>query len=264
MATGTFIILILILGMLMAAGIFLVSRGSKQLSQSRRSFLRARRDDEGGRAIFFGLQIVVQVFGSDDLRAHLERLIQAEDETDTAAEKRRFVKSVASLLTENQYAWEYGFWEYLDEPESAIGTFNQWRNEIEASMATEAVELGTEVDRLSRFSDQKEFVIVTLLMLIDNRDEPVIDDVGDYDFRPTCAQLAAPFRAKVNSLQKSEYWSVATFGELLEQVRALDPRVIERDAIYIYPGSAQDGLSSLDLLGDSGWKYLIEHSFRLQ
>ena len=101
-------------------------------------------------------------------------------------------------------------------------------------------------------------------MLIDNRDEPVIDDVGDYDFRPTCAQLAAPFREKVNSLQKSEYWSIATFGDLLEQVRALDPRVIERDAIYIYPGSAQDGLSSLDLLGDRGWKYLTEHSFRLQ
>jgi hypothetical protein len=262
MATSFYLIIMVVLGLLMTAGIWLSVRNSKKLSESRRSFLRGRGKDDNP-AIFFGLQIAIQVFGSDDLRAQLARLIQAEDETDTSSEKRRFIKSVASLLTENQYAWEYGFWEYIEESDSAISSFNQWKNEIEASMATEPAELGGEVDRLHRFSDEKEYLIVTFLLLVDNRDETVTDDVGDYQFRPTYEQLAAPFRNRINSLEESAYWTSATFSGLLDGLRAIDPRAIERDAIYIYPGSEQDGLSSLDLISDDGWKYLTDHSFRL-
>jgi len=262
MGTSLYVIIMVFLGVLMTTGILMAIRGSKRISQSRRSFLGGRGKDDS-HAIFFGLQVAIQIFGSDDLRAQLERLIQAEDQTDTSGEKRRFIKSVASLLTENQYAWEYGFWEYIEESDSAISSFNQWKNEIEASMATEPAEMGTEVDRLHRYSDEKEYLIVTFLLLIDNRDETVEDDVGDYQFRPTYEQLAAPFRNRINSLDSSVYWKSATFADLLEGLRAIDPRVIERDGIYVYPGSAQDGLSSMDLISDEGWKYLTDHSLRL-
>jgi len=263
MGTAAYLLLMLILGMTFLGGLYLALRpGARgELNAGRRAFLGGRK--EGGHALFFGLQLVIQIFGSDELRARLSRLVEAEDATDTAEEKRRFFKSVAALLEENQYAWEYGFWEYSADAETAIQNFNQWRNEIEASMATEPEELGQEVDRLRRFSDQKEYLIVTLLMIIDNRDEPVADDVGDYQFRPTYAQLAAPFRAVAGGFAEAEYWKAETFARLLEAVRALDPRVIERDGIYVYPGSAQDGLSSLDLLGQEGWKYLTDHAFRL-
>jgi hypothetical protein len=70
--------------------------------RTRRSFLRGRGKDDN--PAIFGLQIAIQVFGSDDLRAQPARLIQAEDER-ISSEKRRFIKSVASLLTENQHAW---------------------------------------------------------------------------------------------------------------------------------------------------------------
>ncbi len=129
-------------------------------------------------------------------------------------------------------------------------------------MATEASELGSEVDRLHRFSDQKEFLIVSMLMLIDNREEPVSDDVGDYQFRPTYTQLAQPFRLMIQNLDESQYWRAATFNQLLHGISSLDPRAIERDGIYVYPGSAQDGLSSMDLIGEEGWKYLTDHSLR--
>lgn len=262
LGTGAYILLMLLIGTILATGVYMATRGSKgQLSQSRRAFLG--RKDEGQHAIFFGIQIAIQIFGSDTLRAQLERLVAAEDETDTAQEKRRFIKSVAGLLAENKYAWEYGFWEYYTDAETSITSFNQWRNELEASMATEPDEMGAEVDRLSRFSDQKEFLIVTIIMLIDNRDQPVEDDVGEYQFRPTYAQLAAPFRQVAEGFEEKEYWKSETFSDLLDATRALDPRAIERDGIYIYPGSAQDGLSSLDLLGDADWKYLTDHAFRL-
>jgi hypothetical protein len=76
-------------------------------------------------------------------------------------------------------------------------------------------------------------------------------------------QLAAPFRQLCEGFDESEYWSAHTFESLLDGIRALDPRAIERDGIYVYPGTEQDGLSSFDLLSEEGWKYLTDHSFRL-
>jgi hypothetical protein len=264
MSGGTYALVMLIFAAIFAGGLFLARRGAddKRIDQGRRSFLGGRgpADDH---ALFFGLQLVIQIFGSDQLRSRLHHLITSEDETDSAAEKRRFMKSVASLLMENQYAWEYGFWEYSADAGAAIESFNQWRNEIEASMATEPEEMGGEADRLHRYSDQKEYLIVSMLLLIDNSNEPVSDDVGDYRFRPTYSQLALPFRQMCENFDDSEYWRAQTFERLLDAIRALDPRVIERDGIYVYPGTAQDGISSFDLLSDEGWKYLTDHSLRM-
>lgn len=263
MASGTYLLVMLIFAAIFAGGIYMAWRGSgkNRIDQGRRSFLGGR-GAPNDHALFFGLQLVIQIFGSDQLRARIHRLIEAEDETDSADEKRRFMKSVASMLIENQYAWEYGFWEFSTDADAAIGSFNQWRNEIEASIATEPEEMG-EIDRLHRFSDQKEYLIVTLLMLIDNSDEPISDDIGDYRFRPTYSQLALPFRQLCEGFDESECWRAGTFERLLDGIRALDPRVIERDGIYVYPGSEQDGISSFDLLSEEGWKYLTDHSFRL-
>lgn len=264
LGSGIYLVVMLIFGAIFVGGIYLALTGSKQgrLDKGRRSFLTGQGQGED-HALFFGIQLVIQIFGSDELRSKFVRLIEAEDNTDSADEKRRFMKSVASLLLENQYAWEYGFWDFQDDAETAISNFNQWKNEIEASMATEPEELGQQVDRLHRYSDQKEYLIVTLMMLIDNRDEPVTDDVGDYRFRPTYTQLSQPFRQTIADLNESEYWQAKTFERLLHGLRSLDPRVIERDGIYVYPGTAQDGLSSFDLLSDEGWKYLTDHSLRI-
>ncbi len=253
-----------LLGLLLVTGIYFAVRQPKSVSSSRRDFLRGGSVEEGSHAVFFGIQIAIQVFGGDTLRAQLAQLVEAEDQTDTPEEKRRFIKSVAALLTENQYAWEFGFWEYYNDAETSIHSFNQWRNELESSMATEPEEMGQEIDRLHRFSDQKEFLVVTIILLIDNRDEPIADDVGDYSFRPTYGQLSASFRQVAEGFEDSQYWKATTFAQLLESLCELDPRGVERDGIFVYPGTAQDGLSSLDLLGDPDWKYLTDHSFRLQ
>jgi hypothetical protein len=264
-SSGIYYLVMLILGVIFAGGIYLALTGAKQgrINQGRRSFISGQSADEPDHALFFGIQLVIQIFGSDELRARIVRMIEAEDNTDSADEKRRFMKSVASLLLENQYAWEYGFWDYQSDAEAAISGFNQWKNEIEASMATEPEELGQQIDRLHRYSDQKEYLIVTLMMLIDNREEPVADDVGDIRFRPTYEQLARPFSQLIDDLNENEYWQARSFERLLNGLRSLDPRVIERDGIFVYPGTAQDGLSSFDLLSEEGWKYLTDHSFRL-
>jgi hypothetical protein len=260
-AAGIYLVLMFVLAILFAGGIYLAlsSAGGNQLNSGRRNFLGGRQEE--AHALFFGIQIVIQTFGNDQLRARLAHLIETEGSG--AQDKRRFLKSVASLLLEHQYAWEYGFWDYYDDAAKSISTFNQWRNEIEASMATEPDEMGSEIDRSVRFSDQKEYLIVTLMMLIDNQAVPVADDVGDYQFRATYQQLFDPFQAIIENIAENDNWKPATFSSLLEGLRGLDPRVIERDGIYVYPGTAQDGMSSMDLLGDEGWKYLTDHNIRV-
>src|SRR5215471_18137171 len=104
MASGTYLLVMLIFAAVFAGGLYLARRGDNQIDQGRRSFLSGRgaTDDH---ALFFGLQLVIQIFGSDQMRARIHRLIETEGETGGAGEKRRFMKSVAALLIESQYAW---------------------------------------------------------------------------------------------------------------------------------------------------------------
>lgn len=261
LGTFAYLLLMLFLGGLLLGGIYMATRREPgQIDAGRRSFIGMSGQEATDYTVFLGVQLVIQVFGSDDLRAQLKRLVDAEEYD--AQGKRRFMKSVASLLLDNQYAWEYGYWDYRTDADDAIQNFNQWRNEIEASMATEEHEMGSEIDRLNRFSDSKEFVVVSLMMLIDSRDEAVEDDVGAYEFRPTYQQLAMPLRSSIEEITEPYYWRTTTFITLLEAIRALDPRAIERDAFFVYPGTEADGISSMDLLGDASWKYLTDHPLR--
>ncbi len=261
LGTFAFLFLMAVLLTALGGGLYYANRKDpKMLDEGRRSFIGMSGEEDTSYTAFLGVQLVIQTFGSDELRAKLKRLV--DDEEYDAQGKRRFMKSVASLLLENQYAWEFGYWDYRTDAGDAIANYNQWTNEISASIATEHDEMGSETDRLRRFSDGKEFAIVTLLLLIDSRDEAVEDDVGSYEFRPTYQQLAMPLRSSVEIIPEREYWAISTFETLLENIRGLDPRAIERDSFFVYPGTEQDGLSSMDLLGDASWKYLTDHPLR--
>ena len=101
------------------------------------------------------------------------------------------------------------------------------------------------------------------MFVLDNRDEKVEDDQGAYEFRPSYAQILQPFKALVESQSESDYFKHETFSNLLYGLRALDVRAIERDGFFVFPGTAEDGLSTMDLLGEEGWKYLTDHSIRV-
>ncbi|NOT60889.1 MAG: hypothetical protein HOP19_11785 [Acidobacteria bacterium] len=261
MATSVFLFLLFVLALVAAGGVALARSGNQQIDANRRSFLTGR--EEQSHALFFGMQMVLQTFGNDRLRAQLAQLVAATEAQDSARAKDRFVDSAVALLLENNYAWEYGFWEYLSDAPSAMTTFNQWRNEIDASMAEDEEEIGSEIDRLHRFSDQKEYLIVTFMFVLDNRDEKVEDDQGAYEFRPTYGQILQPFKNIVENVAERDYFRHETFSNLLYGLRSLDVRAIERDAFFVFPGTAEDGLSTMDLLGEEGWKYLTDHSIRV-
>jgi leucyl-tRNA synthetase len=182
---------------------------------------------------FFGLQIAIKSFGEDTVRARFAHVLEDEREADEdVQEKRRLLRRFVALLEENALFWTYGYWDYIDDREAAIAEFNSWANDIEGSMATEEEELGTQVDEVRRTSSRKDYVVVTLVFLLDQ----------------SYAPAEAITHEDANFLKE-------TFSALVQGLTSIDPHAIQADGIYIRPGNAADGLSEDDLLGP-GWEYL--------
>lgn len=181
---------------------------------------------------FFGVQIAIKCFGEDTIRARFANVLEDERQADEdIQEKRRFLRRFVALLDENELFWTYGYWDYLDDPETATAEFNSWANEIEAGMAAVEEELGTQVDNVRRTSSRKDYVVVTLIFLLD--------------------QPYAPAEAITH---EDAYFLKETFNALVQGLTSIDPRAIQADGAYIVPGNAADGLSEDDLLGP-GWEY---------
>ena len=68
MATGLFLALLFALAILFGGGVYMAlsSSDNKQLNPGRRNFLGGRKEEDN--ALFFGIQIVIQTFGNDQLR----------------------------------------------------------------------------------------------------------------------------------------------------------------------------------------------------
>jgi hypothetical protein len=182
---------------------------------------------------FFGLQIAMKSFGDDTVRARFAHVLEEERQADEdVQEKRRLLRRFVALLEENDLFWTYGYWDYLDEREAALAEFDAWVNDIEGSMAVEDEELGTQVDDVRRTSSRKDYVVVTLVFLLD--------------------QPYAPAEALTH---EDSYFLKETVRALVQGLTSLDPQAIQADGIYIVPGNAVDGLSEDDLLGP-GWEYL--------
>ena len=184
-------------------------------------------------AYFFGLQIAIKSFGEDTVRAGFARVLEdSRSDSGNVDEKRRLIRRFAALLEESELFWTYGYWEYMDQAESAREEFDTWRDEIEGSIATEDEELDEEVDDLRRTSSRKDYVVVTLAFLLDG-----------------------PYRAAEAVESDDAAFLKDTFSALVQGLTAIDPRTIQADATYVVPGNEDDGLSEDDLL-DPGWNHL--------
>jgi hypothetical protein len=98
--------------------------------------------------------------------------------------------------------------------------------------ATEEEELGEAVDDLRRTSNYKDYVVITLLFLLD-----------------------APYAPAAAIANKDDYFLKETFVSLVRGLIAIDPDTIQADDAYVVPGNEADGLSEDDLYGP-GWEYL--------
>jgi hypothetical protein len=193
-------------------------------------------------SFFFGVQVVIETFSTDNLGKRLRTLIaQADNEKkslEKPAQKQAWFKQFLSIITEHKPHWEYGFWDFHeDEGNNADEMeFESWLGEITASIATESEELGAHIDEAHRLSADKSYIVATIAFVLEY----------------------APQRSVYELLEKipeEEYWTISGFSELFEALRRVNFEYVLRDAVFVMPGNDDDGFSWEDL-HSADWNYL--------
>lgn len=190
-----------------------------------------------GDIFFYAVQVVVNVYGEDDLRQALHRVVLTGGEMESPTQKRASYKQISALLVENQAFYEYGHWDYNTDAGDAESLFEGWVNELEAGLATEAEELTHTLDDVDRMSTDKSYVVVTMLFLLERVDamSTVIETIESH-----C---------------DDEFLERQPLADLVESIRYIDFEYSVADAVFIMPGNDQDGISWEDIRGE-GWEYL--------
>jgi hypothetical protein len=186
---------------------------------------------------FFGVQTVINAYAKDNLRAELHKVISASSQDQTPADKKAFYKKITSILLECQPMFEYGYWDYLTDPDEAEGEFNDWVSDIEGSMSTEEEETADTVDNVHRISSDKYYVVATLAFLFEASD------------------ALEPLYTLMDEIPEEKYFTRETFSKLLNVLDYIDYEYSYGDAAYIMPGNEKDGFSSEDMHTE-GWAYL--------
>jgi hypothetical protein len=202
------------------------------MNMTRRSWLQNLLGGGGQEVYFFGLQLLINAYGEDTLRARLAEVISDPDGAlEDIEAKRRYIKRVVALLLDQEPYWSQAFWDYKTQRAQAEAEFESWAAELSANTATESEEMDGTVDGAFRLSNEKDYVAVTIIL---NLSEP---------FPP----------AEIRD--ESLYWQSGTIGKLVRGLLLVNPEAIIADGIFIIPGNSEDGLSDADLL-TGGWSYL--------
>ena len=185
---------------------------------------------------FFGVQIVVKAFFKDPLRKKLADVIANSSAEQTLFEKRAFWKRVAAVLNEAMPVYELGYWDLI-RGGSAQEEFETWCSEIEGALASEGEEMGKDADEVNRLSANKDYILFTAAVLVEQGSN------SDLTLGERC------------DLPESDYFTRQTFGKLMASFPLLNFANVRADAVYLMPGSEEDGFSKEDLFG-GGYEYL--------
>ena len=185
---------------------------------------------------FFGVQIVVKAFFKDPLRKKLADVIANSSAEQTLFEKRAFWKRVAAVVNEAMPVYELGYWDLI-RGGRAQEEFETWCSEIEGALASEGEEMGKDADEVNRLSANKDYILFTAAVLVEQGSN------SDLTLGERC------------DLPESGYFTRQTFGKLMASFPLLNFANVRADAVYLMPGSEEDGFSKEDLFG-GGYEYL--------
>jgi hypothetical protein len=185
---------------------------------------------------FFGIQIAVKAFFKDPLRQKIAQVIAAGEAEQTLFEKRAFWKRLAAVLNEALPVFELGYWDLIRGGQ-AQEEFETWCSEIEGTLASEKEEMGQAADEVNRLSANKDYILITAAVLVERESN------SDLTLGERC------------DIPEAEYFTRQTFGKLVASFPLLNFANVQADAVYLMPGSEEDGLSQEDLFG-GGYEYL--------
>src|SRR5262245_27222899 len=152
---------------------------------------------------FFGVQVAIQAFHNDPLRARLHQAIAQGQSAQTLPDKRVFWKRIAAILNEAMPVFAHGVWDLI-RTGNAESEFETWCSEIEGSLATEAEELGQAPDEVNRLSADRQYVLCTTLFLVER------DSNSDRTLGERC------------DLPESAYFTRSTFAQLIGSIPLLN------------------------------------------
>lgn len=192
-------------------------------------------EEESG---FIGLQLVILNSVEDSIRERIHSAIAAIPSEQSAGQKWKFYKDTADLLMDLLPYAEYGYWDVIDNPETAENEFNQWVDDIDSSSIDQETGGATEDwNDTDRIEIDKHYIVVSLLFLL---------------------QQKASFK-KINefadSVDESAINDRATYSALLQRFRQIDFTTCISDAVFVMPGNDTDGFSWTDMRSE-GWEYL--------
>ncbi len=185
---------------------------------------------------FFGVQIAVKAFFKDPLRQKIAQVIGNSQAEQTLFEKRSFWKRWAAVINDAMPVFELGYWDLI-RGGNAQEEFETWCSEIEGALASEREEMGQAADQVNRLSAAKDYILVTAAVLVER------DSNSDLTLGERC------------DIPESDYFTRRTFAQLVASFPLLNFANVQADAVYLIPGSEDDGLSQEDLFG-GGYDYL--------
>ena len=185
---------------------------------------------------FFGVQIAVKAFFKDPLRQQLAKVIAESAAEQTLFEKRAFWKRLCAVLNEAMPVFELGYWDLIRGDKAQV-EFETWSSEIEGALASEREEMGGAADEVNRLSAAKDYILVTAAVLVERGSN------SDLTLGERC------------DLPESEWFTRQTMAHLVATFPLLNFVNVQADAVYLMPGSEDDGFSQEDLFG-GGYEYL--------
>jgi hypothetical protein len=185
---------------------------------------------------FFGAQIAIKAFFKDPFRRQLAKIISESEAEQTLFEKRAFWKRVCAHVVEAMPVFEMGYWDLI-RGGKAQEEFETWCSEIEGALATEREEMGERADEMNRLSASKDYILFTAAVLVESGSN------SDLTLGERC------------DLPEAEYFTRQTMAKVVGSFPLLNFVNIQADAVYLMPGSDQDGFSQEDLFG-GGYEYL--------
>ena len=185
---------------------------------------------------FFGVQIAVKAFFKDPLRQQLAKVIAESAAEQTLFEKRAFWKRLCAVLNEAMPVFELGYWDLIRGDKAQV-EFETWSSEIEGALASEREEMGGAADEVNRLSAAKDYILVTAAVLVERGSN------SDLTLGERC------------DLPESEWFTRQTMAHLVATFPLLNFVNVQADAVYLMPGSEDDGFSQEDLFS-GGYEYL--------
>jgi hypothetical protein len=181
---------------------------------------------------FLAVQVAVRDLS---VRAQLYALLAGAPVEQSLADKRDFWSRAAAILGAAAWSFDFGYWDYISEPERAEREFDTWCSDIEKVVGT-PVE-GGPAQGVYRTGQAGGYCLVSLAFLLKQ------GGTSDVTATERC------------DIPEPHYFTRAAFAHLVATPPMLSFASVRADALYVVPGAAEDALTADELRGE-GYEYL--------